>query len=163
MNDLILEKKLEVTLSTGNAWCSPLMAKKSLYSLQMVCGLFPPLTHVQPAREMYSSFFIMLVTSFPLSPLCTHPVLQISSPSFQTGSHILLFFSFHHLLPQPLIAHISPIPYAPLPYCSATFLIRIHFTFQFHLQTPFCLLPATSLPTSTPASNNITACLTGGF
>lgn len=101
MNDLILEKKLEVTLSTGNAWCSPLMAKKSLYSLQMVCGLFPPLTHVQPAREMYSSFFIMLVTSFPLSPLCTHPVLQISSPSFQTGSHILLFFSFHHLLPQP--------------------------------------------------------------
>lgn len=108
MNDLILEKKLEVTLSTGKAWCSPLMAKKSLYSLQMVCGLFPPLTHVQPAREMYSSFFIMLVTSFPLSPLCTHPVLQISSPSFQTGSHILLFFSFHHLLPQPLIAHISP-------------------------------------------------------
>lgn len=162
MNDLILEKKLEVTLSIGKARCSLLMAKKSLYSLQMVCGLFPPLTHVQTPIEMYSSFSCMNMTfSFPSHLSVSIQSFRLAALPFRLGL-ILLFFSIHHLLPQPLIAHTSP-----SSFCSTSPLLS-HIPHQDPLPlpvpppTPYCLLPDTTLPTSTPASNN-TACLTGGF
>lgn len=94
---------------------------------------------------------------FSLSPLCIHPVLQTSSPSFQTGSHC--YFSPFTTSCHSLRLHTPHlVPFAPLLYCSVTSLIRTHFPFQFHLHHPsICSQPQPCLPppqllTTLPAS-----------